>query len=199
MSLINDALKRAQDSHSQSPPAASPPPTPVTEPETGGPNWMLISLVVLLAIFAFGFIRIALGHKKETVPPPTEAASQPVAKTNSIEEQPTHAAPAAQIAAVEPVTSSPAAPPESTAPETQTTNDETEMFASNLMKAAVITNAPLRLQGIIFAQPHPWAIVSGETVFVGDRVRGCRVTEITKYSVTLQGDDGSITKLSVGK
>jgi len=45
-----------------------------------------------------------------------------------------------------------------------------------------------KLQGILFSATRPCAIVSGKTVFVGDRMGEFRVAAILKDSVTLESD-----------
>jgi hypothetical protein len=45
-----------------------------------------------------------------------------------------------------------------------------------------------KLQGILFDAAHPCAIVSGRTVFVGDRVGEFRVAAISKDNLTLQSE-----------
>jgi hypothetical protein len=55
-----------------------------------------------------------------------------------------------------------------------------------------------RLQGIVYDPVHPYAIVSGKTVFVGDSVDGMRVTAISRDAVTLAGN-GQTSKLAVGQ
>ncbi len=45
-----------------------------------------------------------------------------------------------------------------------------------------------KLQGILFAAARPCAIVSGKTVFVGDRVGEFRVAAISKDDLTLQSE-----------
>jgi hypothetical protein len=57
---------------------------------------------------------------------------------------------------------------------------------------------PARLQGIVYDPVHPYAIVSGKTVFVGDSVEGMRVTAISREAVTLAGN-GQTSKLAVGQ
>jgi hypothetical protein len=57
-------------------------------------------------------------------------------------------------------------------------------------------NAP-RLQGIFYSATAPAAIVGGKLVRVGDHYLNYRVTEITKYTVTLVGPDGKAIKLSM--
>jgi hypothetical protein len=76
----------------------------------------------------------------------------------------------------------PATPPAAPAP---------EALKSTAPKAA-------RLQGIVYDPVHPYAIVSGKTVFVGDSVDGMRVTAISRDAVTLAGN-GQTSKLAVGQ
>jgi hypothetical protein len=57
---------------------------------------------------------------------------------------------------------------------------------------------PARLQGIVYDPVHPYAIVSGKTVFVGDSVDGMRVTGISRDAITLVGN-GQTSKLAVGQ
>jgi hypothetical protein len=66
--------------------------------------------------------------------------------------------------------------------------------------AAINTSTPVptRIQGIAYDPVHPWAIISGKTVYVGDSVDGMRVLAIAKNSVTLAGD-GQTNKLYVGQ
>jgi hypothetical protein len=58
--------------------------------------------------------------------------------------------------------------------------------------------APAKIQGIAYDPVHPWAIVSGKTVYVGDSVDGMIVLVIAKNSVTLAGG-GQTNKLYVGQ
>jgi hypothetical protein len=51
--------------------------------------------------------------------------------------------------------------------------------------AEVAKPAPLKLQAITFNPARPSAIVSGKTVFVGDRFREFRVLKIGVDSITL--------------
>jgi hypothetical protein len=45
--------------------------------------------------------------------------------------------------------------------------------------------APLRLQGIVFNPSHPSALINGKTVYIGDKVGGFQVSEISQNSATL--------------
>ncbi len=55
-----------------------------------------------------------------------------------------------------------------------------------------------QLQGIFYSPTTPTAIVDGKTVGIGDTFQQYRVTEITKFTVTLTGTDGKAIKLSMG-
>jgi hypothetical protein len=54
-----------------------------------------------------------------------------------------------------------------------------------------------KLQGIFYSLTAPTAIVDGKTVSVGSHYRQYRVTEITKYTVTLTSADGQTIKLGM--
>ena len=48
--------------------------------------------------------------------------------------------------------------------------------------------APLRLQAIVFNPARPSAMISGRTLFVGDKLGEFRVLRISPESATLVGD-----------
>jgi hypothetical protein len=66
--------------------------------------------------------------------------------------------------------------------------------------AIISTDVPTqtRVQGIFNDPVHPWAIVSGRTVYIGDDVNGMRVTAISRNSVTFTGK-GQTNTLIVGQ
>ena len=55
-----------------------------------------------------------------------------------------------------------------------------------------------RLQGIFYSPTAATAILDGKTVSRGDHFEQYRVTEITKYTVTLVDADGKAIKLGMG-
>jgi hypothetical protein len=57
-------------------------------------------------------------------------------------------------------------------------------------------NSP-KLQGVFYSATAPAAIVNGKMVRSGDHYLNYRVTEITKYTVTLVGPDGKAIKLNM--
>jgi len=63
---------------------------------------------------------------------------------------------------------------------------------------AVPAVKPVRLQGIVYDPVHPYAIISGKTVYVGDVVDGQRVAAISSDAVTLAAN-GQTSQLHVGQ
>jgi hypothetical protein len=66
----------------------------------------------------------------------------------------------------------------------------TEVLTANISK-------PVQIQGIVSDPVHPYAIISGKTVFVGDAVNGQRVTAISPDTLTLVGN-GQTNRLRFG-
>jgi hypothetical protein len=56
-----------------------------------------------------------------------------------------------------------------------------------MMPPAPPKPAPLRLQAIIFTPRRPSAMISGRTLFIGDKLGDLRVVAIGKDSATLAG------------
>jgi hypothetical protein len=69
---------------------------------------------------------------------------------------------------------------------------------TNLAASPAKVPQPVRVQGIVSDPVHPWAIISGKTVYVGDLVDGMRVTAISREAITLVGN-GQTNKLTVGQ
>jgi hypothetical protein len=67
MSLINDALKRAQAAQQETLPPVAPPLPPVEAKPRGGAGWLLPLLVILLLATACFFIGMAFARR--TLPP----------------------------------------------------------------------------------------------------------------------------------
>jgi hypothetical protein len=176
MSLINDALKRAQNSQQNSPPSGAPPLPPVESQERGGTGWILVVAFVLFLAAACFFIGPALfGHK------PSPAAA---AKSQEISAPPAEAAPAPPLA--------PASTPE--------TNSLLPPVAdTNPPPSSSTAEQPPKVQGIIFNAARPVAIVDGKAVSVGDRVGDFQVKQILKNSVIFQRSDGSQQTQEIGE
>lgn len=178
MSLINDALKRAQ----QAPPVVTsiqpPPSPPMPVPQKAVPvtSWLIPAVVLILVMAAVFFIGWGVAHRSvaESDEPETvqvqsaPAASVPVVKSPVVSPVPP-VSPAVLVA--------PTAPPVSAAPE-----PVNPLFAP-------------KLQGIFYSPTDPTAILDGKTVHRGDRFKKYLVREIAPASVTLLDDDHKAIKL----
>jgi hypothetical protein len=159
MSLINDALKQTQKIQQQNPPPSRPPPLPPVESNSPeGLGWLVPGIIVLLLAAVGIFIGLSLSK-------PTRLAASAMPATNS-------------------------APVAATTPKPVQTVVVAPTAVTNASPVAVVSpKLPQpRLQGILFAATKPCAIVSGQTVFVGDQVGKFRVAAISKNSVTLQNE-----------
>ncbi len=158
MSMINDALKRAQQAQDEQPSAAPPlkfqPVAPGQEVSPRSPV-VIAGVVVGLAVIvgAGGLLLWLVAHSGAT---PLEVEARPVK------------APALLV--------DPPPAPLAAAPETVT----------NAEPVVVPPPAPeLKLQGIFFNPRSPSAVVNGRTVYVGNKVNGFEVLAITPQAVTL--------------
>ncbi len=196
MSLINEALKRAREAQGQTP---EPPPAPQLRPVEPAQQarhglglvlpaaFAIVALLVLL--FAWQYAqRGGPARKTESAPSASTATrpqtvSAPLAATTETRaaEPSTPVAPQAAAnsagTAVATQAAVPAAPTVST--------------ESNTPPAAIQPLSqppPLRLQGIVYNPASPSAMISGKTVFVGDRLGDKRVVAINQLSATLVGN-----------
>lgn len=183
MSLINDALKRARETQQNHRPPGAPPLPPVESSAHGGAHWILVVSAILFLAAAGVVLGPALfGHKV----PPAVAANAPNLPTPS----PVAAASAPAVSSPPP-TASVNPPPVANAnpPEAATTNPPPP--------AVAVVKLP-KVQGIIFNSTQPLAIVSGQTVNVGDRVGDFQVKQITQSKVVFQFPDGTQKTLGIG-
>lgn len=201
MSLINDALKRAEESQSLAPaegavrqamkpiPDASSTAEPgIWLPSIGGA--LVLGAALIAGIY---FLRAAEGETKvrartteksapsiAAVPAPTTPSEKPVNKAELIP------GPAAPAPLPEPALTPIAATP------------STEGLARvNPPEIVVATPVPrvaktpdLKLQAIIAHPKRPSAIIDGNTLFVGDSIRGSKLVGVTAGSITLSGPNG---------
>jgi len=184
MSLINDALKRARDSQpaNPAPPAAGLPPlAPAGPVRPGGAGWVLALAAILFLAAAGLFIGQALFKHRN--PPVALAETSPVAPNPA-------PAPAGPVSA-------PPAAGSNSAPETAV-EPSPAAPAANPPPTAGAEQLP-KVQGIIFNTAHPLAIVSGQTVGVGDRVGALQVKEILPNAVIFRRADGSLKRLKIGE
>lgn len=134
----------------------------------------------------------ALTTPAETVVPPKPNVTTPVAEVlPAPRPKPAAAVPAAIVTpAPDPVVaevSKPAPAPAATAAETPK-----PAVTPAPVPAPVVTPPPppefpaVKLQGIFYRLTRPSALISGKTVFVGEKVMGAKVIEIDRQSVTLE-------------
>jgi hypothetical protein len=200
MSLINEALKRAQEAQGQATRTADrdielrpvEPGTATASRRTVG--WVLPSVITAAALLAIFCIYQAVrpsGSQPVQARTPVHNSQPPVAPASSPappETVPTKSPviPAANVSAA-PLPQErtvPAPPPE------HTNSNSVITAAGSELTATAPPPAPkpvLRLQGIVFHPTRPSAVINGKTVFVGDKVTDKRVIAIDADTVTLAG------------
>jgi len=186
MSLINDAIKRANERKPGAPASGG---THIhLEPVAAksAPRWPIIVMPLLLAtMISLGVMFILKGWDSQTstttspvpvsarengTPPilPSNAGVAPPAEGASIraslpaETSPAHEPAQEWVAASEPA--APAAPPEPVVP----------------------TFPDLKLKGIYYRPSNPSAVINNKALFIGERISQARVISITEDSVTVK-------------
>src|SRR6516162_9765661 len=178
MSLINDALKRAQEAQSQIPPAPQQgPQLRPAEPTSyawHGVGLMLptaLALVTMLVLFLFWEMSRQRGGQPQEVHATATPSPAPVTESAQPAEVPP---PVAETAPRPPAPGTP-----------QVVSDVTTNTPVVIEDIKPITP---KLQAVIFNPRNPSAVINGRTVFRGDRLGGFRVTAITAESATLVGE-----------
>jgi hypothetical protein len=200
MSLINDALKRAQEVQQQTTPVAGGPalrPADPAQTKVGSGARILLFIMVLAVIL--GNFLIWVAFRDRSVQKPNAPATAPV-QAQVTRTPPVTPGPAAEPVPVpvEAVVAAPSTGP-NTIPEVLSATTVVEEASAD----AVTTNAPgpepkvvfaeppkltvLRLQSIIYGS-RPSAMIAGRFLFVGDSIQGHQVVAIDKASVTLVGE-----------
>ena len=199
MSLINDALRRAKEAQQQTPPLPAHdlpfrPVEPAQQRARRGLGLLLpfalvaVALLTLLLVWEFTRTRgaapvIAVNARTAPVPQAIPPASAPAAQAAPVEE------PASPM---ELVTNTAAALP---ADATSTPADEplVNVQKSEATNVPIIAPSPpptlprLRLQAIIFDPKRPSVMISGKTLFIGDKLGDMRVVAIERNSAILAG------------
>jgi hypothetical protein len=192
MSLINDALKRAKQSQApQTPPPEAHLHFRPVETEAvirRGFGLLLPVTLALIALLGLFFVW-ELAHK------PGATSPQPELVVRAVSLPP---APALPVQPPPPIVSeaAPATPATSQAPPAASTPDPAETAPATPPEVTTVADdppappkpAPLRLQGIVFDPARPSAMISGKTLFVGDKVGEFRVGAISQDSATLFKD-----------
>jgi len=200
MSLINDALKRAQENQPAAPSAPGPELRPVEQDDApaNAPSLVvpimlaLAVLLTLVGVWGFSYMKKpgaqiqarALAPAAE----PQQVVSSPPQQTP--ETKPVVAA-APQPPAAQAAPGTPAQSPVVAAVETAPLPTGS---VSNSAGQAVVASAPkpLKLQSIVFSR-RPSAMISGQIVAPGDKIRGYKVAEIRVDRVLLWSEQGTIS------
>jgi hypothetical protein len=175
MSLINDALKRAKQAQGD----ASPPPPELhlrpVEPSPYRRHGLSLMLPLSLGVVALFVLLLVWLSSRDSAPVRArQAEPAPVADNARPEPLTVEVSPQAQLAG---------------------TNSSAQAAATSTNNPATVNPpepekpAPLKLQGIIFNPRSPSTVISGKTLFAGDRIRDFKVTSITRDSVTLVSPD----------
>lgn len=188
MSLINEALKRAKQTQTETP----PPPLQFRGADKKQKRRVLPILVgaALTLIFAGGMalLVVFLFKRQESrlsagarTAPPLPAMSQQSSVTTPVLATELPPAPGK----TNDVTERPPAPSDGTGPIPTFPGE----YKTNSLPVSVQVEPAkptlIKLQGILFNPAQPSAVVNGRTVYVGNVVGGSRVTRITQETVTL--------------
>jgi cytoskeletal protein RodZ len=222
MSLINDALRRARQTQQQSPPASRQPLVPV-EPKPRGISRMLPLAVGVLFAAACFFFGLSLARRTPPpvavapLPPPKQSdkpvpvAPAPLPEPNVAPATKPASKPRLSVTTANPVVVAPLPPKTvaSAAPTAPAAPAAPAKVAAPAATPPAVPKPPVtpppppppdpKLQGIFFDPTRSWAIVSGKTVYAGDRVGDFRVKEISKNTVTLEKADKTLKVLEMGR
>lgn len=169
MSLVNDALKRAQRIQQKQRDLPPPPLLRSAPPPPPNSGFWLRFLATALAVLGITFLVIFWrlspdGHPPEGQKPlPVSTTPPPPAQSQPVPVQPV-------IAETKPSPIPPPPPPITNAPAAAPSKP---------------TPPPLKLQAIFYTPRNPSAIINGKTVQIGDTFEGLRIVKINPDSVDL--------------
>ncbi len=185
MSLINDALKRAQEAQKKNPPplAGAPLHSVSTERRSAMP---LIAGAMILLLLGVGAGVLLQLNKREPATKVAVAPTQPAVQ-NSEPQKNIQPAPVAVPVANIPVASQPqiSAAPTPVAPTVPAEPAPKPPVSAVQVASAKPAWPKLKLQGIIYVPSKPSVVINGKALFVGERVDGAQVVAISPESVTL--------------
>jgi hypothetical protein len=145
----------------------------------------VVYVTLLLAILVLGVVWLRTLNNRIQTGAVSPAPAEPVATLRMEPARPTPVKPVAVAAPVGSVSTPVAASPAGAADP-----------SAAAVEAVPEEPVPLRLQAVFFNPARPSAIISGKTVFVGDRCRDYRVTQIQPNSATLaKGAESLVLKL----
>lgn len=177
MSLINDALKRAQKAQQENPPATPPLEFRAVEPGQRD-NRRFTLLVIGLALVIVALLGLAgtlawfvSQSKPATIPVTARVVDAPLAPLSA------------------PVTVTNVAVATVSAPQIlETIEHPDEPPKTNGVPVAAMIDAvkppALKLQGIFFNPSAPSVVVNGRTLYLGDRVGGFRLLGVSPVAAT---------------
>jgi hypothetical protein len=174
MSLVNDALKRAQQAQRENPPPTPPlqfqPVDPAHENTARSPLLLVGLALALILVVALGGLAVwfVVQQSQADLPVAARPADSPGAE------------PAPTVTPAVPTN-----PPVALKPPLIDLGQPDTNTAIVAAPAEPLPPPPLKLQGIFFNPRSPSAVVNDRTVYVGDRVNGFRVQAITPHSVAL--------------
>ena len=177
MSLINDALKRAKQAQQDSPDARQNtvqfrPVEPGQQPVKKNRTAIWIALVIIAGLI-IGFVFRQLTRENNTAP--KEVKAREVAPANAV---PTENSATAKV-------------PQAKTPSTaKSAKHEPSAQEASPAVPIIQTQEPMptpKLQAVVFDPKRPSAIISGKSVFVGDKYGDLRIVAITQESVKLVG------------
>lgn len=190
MSLINDALKRANQNSAAAPAPSSAPPSMVVAGSApvrrGGSSWAMPALVVgMIGCSAFFFWKWRQSSQAAPIPAaamaPAETSAQVVAPSAAphVPGVPTQPAPAPTVTAATPL------PPAAPAPAAVSPIPPTAP-AAPVLETALPDTTPIRLQAILYRLRNPTAILNGRTLEIGQSVAGARLVDIQRSHVVIE-------------
>lgn len=213
MSLINDALKRAGQAHANSP-ATIPVGSllqPVTATRQNASGWPVITLALLLGavltLMVMLFWQMTQGASSPSMvvrAPGVETAEQAASVGIPVAGLATESDGATVLQPPEPVPDpqSQVRPIDRLIPgmaplavNARGATVDTMPAATGMEPVPVEIEPEFRLQGLVFRPGNASALVSGKTVYEGDRVLDARVTRITRDSVVLNREGKEVVLL----
>jgi flagellar basal body-associated protein FliL len=199
MSLITDALKRAQNTTDQQPgqtppPVTSPPlpnnqyadvPQERNERSRTGLLVVLVLIVIVVAaggMWAYGWLSRKAPREQTVIPVAAKAAHEPASETAETAKPATSTAAKPPVPAPKPVE----VPRALENAKTQQTETQPPVPTPSLEPPK------LTLQGVMTEGQDREAVINGVSLHVGDNIEGARVTAIDARSVRLQFGDRDI-------
>jgi len=186
MSLINDALKRAQEAQKKSPPplAGAPLHSVPAERRSAMPLIAGAVILLLLGVGAGAFLQL---NKREPATKVAVAPAQPAVQNPEPQKNVQPAPPVVVPAANIPVATQPKISPASTPIAPSVAAEPTPKPPVSAVEVSSPQPAwpKLKLQGIIYVPRKPSVVINGKALFVGERVDGAQVVAISPENVTL--------------